>query len=154
MIETRELNDSARPDVVAVANALPEWFDQDARTGAIPMDLKHQHGLVAVSDGRIVGFITLYFAEGRLNIGWLGVLPEHHRRGVGAKLIECAESFGKQRGLSELATYTLGGGVDYAPYEATRAFYFSQGFSIHQTSKTDNPGCPEEIEIRKSISGP
>ena len=38
--------------------------------------------------------------------------------------------------LFELATYTLGVGVDYAPYEQTRAFYLKHGFKIYQKNKT------------------
>jgi hypothetical protein len=54
--------------------------------------------------------------------------------------------------VTEIATYTLGDGVDYKPYEAAREFYFRRGFTVYQRSKTDNPGCPEEIKIRKRIA--
>jgi len=55
-------------------------------------------------------------------------------------------------GLAEIATYTLGDGVDHEPYEATRRFYCSRGFRVYQRGKTDNPGCPEEIKIKESIA--
>jgi len=152
MTETRPIQDSDHAAIVAVAEALPEWFDEDARGRAIPTDLRHQHGFVAVSDGRIVGFISAFFAEGRINIGWLGVRPDHRRNGIGAELLGCAEEFGRHHGVTEIATYTLGSSVEYEPYEATRQFYFSQGFTIYQTNKTDNPGCPEEIKIKKDIA--
>jgi len=154
MIETRPIRDADHQAIVALAEALSEWFDDDARRRAIPADLRHQQGFVAVSDERIVGFITLFFAEGRINIGWLGVQPDHQRKGIGAELLGCAEVFGRQHGVTEIATYTLGDGVDYEPYEATRRFYFSQGFKTYQTSKTDNPGCAEEIKIKKDIAQP
>ncbi len=56
--------------------------------------------------------------------------------------------------MTEIATYTLGEGVAYTPYESTRQFYSSHGFAIYQTSKTDNPNCPEEIKIKKEIAQP
>ena len=128
--------------------------DADARGRAIPVDLHHQHGFVALLDDQPVGFITLFFAEGRLSIGWLGVKPECQRKGIGTKLLDAAEAFGREHGMREIATYTLGEGVAYTPYESTRQFYYSHGFSVYQTSKTDNPSCPEEIKIKKKISQP
>jgi GNAT superfamily N-acetyltransferase len=154
MITTRPMEDRDHPGVLAVAEALPEWFDRDARGRAIPADIRHQDGFVALSQGTIVGFVTLFVAEGRLNIGWLGVEPKHQRAGIGSRLLADAEEYGRRCGLTELATYTLGDGVDYKPYDATRAFYFSRGFTVHQRSTTDNPGCPEEIRIRKPIPQP
>ncbi|GAG39924.1 unnamed protein product, partial [marine sediment metagenome] len=109
---------------------------------------------VALSEGQTVGFITLLVVEGRLNIGWLGVRPECQRKGIGTQLLVCAEEFGRQHGLTEIATYTLGDGVAYKPYEATRQFYFRRGFTIYQRSTTDNPSCPEEIKIKKHIAQP
>jgi len=151
MVTIRKLTSTDRDAVVEVAQALPEWFDEDARTRAIPVDLRFQDGFVAEEDGRILGFITLYVAEGRMNIGWMGVLPGWQGQGIGKRLIDAAESFCRERGIPEMATYTLGDSVDYAPYAATRAFYLAQGFTIYQRSQTDNPGCPEEIKIKKEI---
>jgi GNAT superfamily N-acetyltransferase len=152
MITTRPMEARDRPGILAVAAALPEWFDKDARERAIPADIRHQDGFVALSQDEIVGFITLFVAEGRLNIGWLGVEPKHHHAGIGSRLLEAAEEFGRRHELTELATFTLGDGVDYKPYEVTREFYFRRGFTVYQRSTTDNPGCPEEIRIRKRIA--
>ena len=154
IIETRPIEEQDHPDILAVAESLLDWFDTDARSRAIPSDVRNQHGFVALSEGKIVGFITLFFAEGRLNIGWLGVSPDCQKNGIGSQLLGCAEEFGRQRGLTEIATYTLGDSVVYKPYEATRQFYFSRGFTIYQRSATDNPGCPEEIKIKKHIAQP
>jgi GNAT superfamily N-acetyltransferase len=152
MIETRPMQEQDHPAILAVAETLPEWFDADSRGRAIPTDLRHQDGFVALSDGKIIGFVTLFFAEGRLHIGWLGVRPDYHKQGIGSRLLACAEEFGKGHGLTELATYTLGDGVAYEPYEPTRQFYFSRGFTIYQRNTTDNPSCPEEIKIKKQIA--
>ena len=151
MASIRPIQDKDIEDVLQVAQALPEWFDADARERAIPLDLRFQDGYVAEEKGRILGFITLYVAEGRVQIGWMGVLPEFHGLGIGGRLISAAEDYCRERGIQELATYTLGDSVDYAPYADTREFYFAQGFSIYQRSETDNPGCPEEIKIKKQV---
>lgn len=152
MIEIRPMEPDDHSDILAVAETLLEWFDVDARGRAIPTDLQHQDGFVALLDSKLVGFITLFVAEGRLNIGWLGVKKDCHRQGIGGRLLDAAEDTARDMGIEELATYTLGDSVDYQPYEQTRAFYAKHGFQIYQRSKTDNPGCPEEIKILKKIA--
>ena len=137
--------------VLQLIEALPDWFDIDARTRAMPIDLLFQEVFVAEDEGRIVGFITLYIAEGRVNIGWLGVHPEDQRKGIGSQLINAAEDFSRQMEIDKLAVYTLGDSVDYEPYESTRAFYLKHGFTIYQRTQTDNPGCPEEIKLKKYV---
>lgn len=137
--------------VIAVAESLPEWFDETARCRSIPVDVKYQEGYVAVQDGQVVGFITLFVAEGRLNIGWVGVRRERQRKGIGSGLLSKAEEKARQMGITELATYTLGDGVDYTPYKQTRAFYFKNGLSVSQRSTTDSPSCPEEIRPVKTV---
>ena len=151
MIQIRVMTHQDIEAAANLAQALPEWFDEDARCRAIPLDCRFQDGFVVVEEAKLLGFITLYIAEGRVNIGWMGVLPDRQSEGIGRRLIAAAEDYCRERGISELATYTLGDSVDYEPYEATRAFYFSEGFTIYQRSQTDNPGCPEEIKIKKNI---
>ncbi|MDW7760667.1 MAG: GNAT family N-acetyltransferase [Acidobacteriota bacterium] len=127
MIETRLIKQRDHHAILAISESLASWFDVDARDRAIPVDLRHQKGFVALLNGVIVGFITLYVAEGRLNIGWMGVRPDTQRQGIGRRLLSCAEDFAREQGIKEVATYTLGAGVNYEPYEATRNFYFKNG---------------------------
>lgn len=135
-----------------VVTSLPAWFDERARTISIPIDMKHQRGFVAEQQGKVVGFITLYVAEGKLNIGWLGVQQDLHRQGIGRLLLAQAEAEARDLGIRELSLYTLGDGVDYEPYARTRQFYFANGFHIYQRSQTDNDGCPEEIKLSKIVA--
>jgi len=151
-VQIREYTKSDYKGVLEVAGSLPEWFDEDARTRAIPNDLKHQIVYVAEADGLILGFISLYVAEGRLFIGWLGVAKARRRLGIGKQLIYAAEQYGIDSHLDEIATHTLGDSVKYGPYESTRAFYYAQGFRVYQRSQTDSKGCPEEIKIKKTIA--
>ena len=137
-----------------MVESLCEWFDETARSRSIPIDIQHQDGYVAVSEGQVTGFVTLYVAEGRLHIGWLGVHINYQRRGIGTKLVLAAESKALDLGIEELATYTLGDSVDYAPYELTRRFYRKCGFSVYKRTRTDNASCPEEIWLSKQIEGP
>ena len=137
--------------ILEIVEILPEWFDETARTRSVPTDLRHQLGYVAVSNHRVVGFVTLYVTEGRLHIGWLGVDKPFQRQGIGGRLLDATESKARQMGIDELATYTLGDSVTYQPYEVTRSFYWKHGFKVYKRSRTDNPGCPEEIWISKQV---
>lgn len=150
-IQIQPLDEEHHSGILTVTDGLPEWFDETARSKSIPIDIRHQEGFVAVSGQRVVGFVTLYVAEGQLHIGWLGVDKAFQRRGIGSRLIAAAEMKARDLGIDELATYTLGDSVEYQPYEKTRRFYWKYGFSVYKREQTDNLGCPEEIWISKSI---
>lgn len=150
-IQIQPLEEEHYSGILAIAEGLPEWFDETARSKSIPTDIRHQAGFVAVSEQRVVGFVTLYVAEGRLHIGWLGVDKAFQRQGIGSRLIAAAEMRARDIGIDELATYTLGDSVEYQPYEETRCFYWKCGFSVYKRAQTDNLGCPEEIWISKAI---
>lgn len=151
LIQILPLEEKHQPGILAIADGLPEWFDETARTKSIPIDMRHQEGFVAVSGQRVVGFVTLYVTEGRLHIGWLGVVRDFHRQGIGTRLLAASEMKARDLGIDELATYTLGDSVDYEPYDLTRNFYRKHGFSVYKRSRTDNSGCPEEIWIFKRV---
>ena len=151
LIQIQPLEGEHYSGILAIAEGLPEWFDETARSKSIPTDIRHQEGFVAVSEQRVVGFVTLYVAEGQLHIGWLGVDKAFQRQGIGSQLIAAAEMRARDIGIDELATYTLGDSVEYQPYEETRCFYWKCGFSVYERAQTDNPGCPEEIWISKPI---
>jgi len=154
MISVRPIEERDHAACVAVVKTLTGWFTDDAQERAVPTDLRYQRGFLAESDGRVLGFITLFVAEGRLNIGWLAVHRDYHRQGIGGRLVARAEEAAAEMGLTELATCTLGDSVRYEPYEQTRAFYFKHGFRVYQRNKTDNPECPEEIRIKKTVAQP
>lgn len=147
----KPLEENHHSGILALVDNLPEWFDETARTRSVPTDLRHQLGFVAVSDESVVGFVTLYVAEGRMHIGWLAVDKPLQKQGIGSLLLNAAEAKARELRIDELATYTLGESVAYQPYELTRRFYRKHGFKVYKRSRTDNPGCPEEIWISKTI---
>ena len=136
---------------MTLVEGLPEWFDATAREESIPIDLRHQTVFVANEQDTIVGFVSLFVFQGRLEIGWLGVDRRRRRAGIGRQLLDHAAGHARSLGISKLAAHTLGDAVDYAPYAETRAFYYAQGFKVASRAKTDNPGCPEEILVVKDI---
>jgi ribosomal protein S18 acetylase RimI-like enzyme len=137
--------------ILTIVEGLPEWFDEVARTKSIPIDIRNQEGFVALRGRQVCGFVSLYVSEGRLHIGWLAVERELQRQQFGSRLLDAAVTKARAMGISELATYTLGDSVKYAPYDVTRRFYRKCGFEVYKRAMTNNPGCPEEIWLSKQI---
>jgi 8-oxo-dGTP diphosphatase len=82
--------------------------------------------LVAESEGRVVGFLTLSFMPGlsglRALIGEMAVAPEQRRRGIGGALVEAAIQRASQRGARNLLVDTARGD------ESAQEFYRACGF--------------------------
>jgi ribosomal protein S18 acetylase RimI-like enzyme len=136
---------------MAVALSLPEWFN-DVGIKEITEALSHQAGAVAAVDGDVVGWVTWCSHEGVGEIAWIAVSPGHHRQGIGALLLGFAENRLRSSGLTEVTVETLGDSVDYEPFERTRAFYRATGYRDFKRVMTDNPGIPESLTLRKTLS--
>lgn len=138
------------PEISEMIKGLEAWFDESAQRH-IPMDLRFQRGFVAVDTDGVVGFVSCVFLEGALWIAWIGVSRNRRRLGIGAGLLEAVENLAREMGTSQIRTWTLGESVDYPPYNSTRQWYYKHGFRVYRRSKTDNPGCPEEIHLLKQL---
>jgi len=126
-----------RRGVASLVHQLDQWFEPDALAD-INEQLTPDTALIAIPGADadrpqvILGFITVRFEredEGRIT--WMGVDPAWQRQGVGRALVEsiCAEA--QQAGLSRLWAETMSDQVDHAPFDQTRAFYASMGFTPH-----------------------
>ena len=71
-----------------VINEKEGWFREDSIKKLIPLDVKLQRGFIATEKGEVLGFITYTSHNGGPIIGWIGVDPNYHRKGIGKKLIE------------------------------------------------------------------
>ena len=129
LIETRAIRESDDRSILAVAEALPAWFDEDARGRAIPADLRHQDGFVALADGEVVGFITLKrFRERAAEIQVMGLKAELHRRGIGRAMVVAAEERLRSEGVELFQVKTLAPSRESEHYARTRRFYEAMGF--------------------------
>jgi len=92
-------------DVLA---ALPEWFGFPDSVAAYVEAAEMNPTVVTSVAGRDCGILTLrihtpYAAE----IVVMGVLPEHHRAGIGLAMLEAAESWLAERDVGYLQVKTL-----------------------------------------------
>ena len=127
IISIRKISVSDRPAIGRVAGELRTWFTQ-AALDHIATDLVFQDGFVAELGGAVVGFVTFFVTEGVGHIGWIGVPPDSHRRGIGRQLAERVSDVLRENGVARLRVDTLADTVEYEPYERTRRFYRALGF--------------------------
>ena len=138
--------------IIEIARGLGEWFTPQGLAD-MAIDAPLQGGFVAFAGaGTPVGFILFNVTQGIGHITWLGVARDHHRRGIGRRLVDRLVSHLRSSGVPELHVDTLGPSVDYEPYARTRAFYAAMGFAEHRRiPQPDNPGCPELLVLRRRL---
>jgi ribosomal protein S18 acetylase RimI-like enzyme len=110
---------------------LSQWFAQAESNRHYAEQAECLEAWVARLDGEAVGQALLkWHSPASSEIYWLGVDPDHHRRGIGRSLVEAVEHRLRDEGGRFLFAMTLHPEVDYEPYQRTRAFYQRLGFSF------------------------
>ncbi len=112
-----------------VLESLPQWFGIPEQTrkyiensGSLPF-------FAATQGPTILGFVAMkqnsrYTAE----VYVMGVLPHHHRQGVGKALIDYVTEWAKTSGYEFLMVKTLDESHPDVNYANTRKFYIGMGF--------------------------
>lgn len=139
--------------IVELARGLPEFFNEQG-IAEITEEIPTERGAVAEIGGAMVGFVTWRVTEDMAHISWIGVSGEHHREGIGRRLVGVVEDDARRERATVLQVETLGESVEYEPYDRTRAFYRSVGFVDHHSEMLDNPGMPEMLTLRKDLTSP
>lgn len=114
----------------AIGRALPGWFGIEEGLEAMRLAADRGPGLVALSaSDEVTGFLTVerHFPES-WDISWMAVHPDHHRRGIGRRLIDELIQDARERGVRLLQVKTLADLHPSPEYARTRAFYRSLGF--------------------------
>lgn len=124
------IEDPAEREAVSrsILQALPEWFGIEESLEEYVRTCRDLPFWADVEDGEVRGFIALketspYTAE----LCVMGVLPRHHRRGIGRALFGAFRRYAREQGYSFLQVKTVQAGR-YAVYDRTAAFYRSLGF--------------------------
>jgi len=119
--------------IIALAEALPDWFDEDARKRSIPIDIRIHRGFAALEQDRLIGFVTFTSEYGFGRISWIGVDPKSHRKGIGRKLVDAVEQAMRQAGVKEVRVETVGWSEPpHEPYAKTLLFYEALGFKVRK----------------------
>lgn len=128
MIE--RITDKDRKEQIArvILLSLPAWFGIPESTRTYIEACRELPFWAAFEDGRPVGFLALQETGPRtVELHVMGVLPEYHRRGIGAGLWEAAKTFARAQGYLYAQVKTVACGR-YPEYDRTNAFYRAMGF--------------------------
>ncbi len=128
MIE--RITDKDRKEQIArrILLALPAWFGLPESTRAYIEASRELPFWAAFEDGMAVGFLTLKETGPRtVELHVMGVLPDHHRRGIGAGLWDAAKTYARTQGYLYAQVKTVASG-HYPEYDRTNAFYRAMGF--------------------------
>ena len=117
----------------AVILTLPYHFGHEGGRAECAHAVRTQGGLVAVSEGEVVGFLTLQRHDPKsAEITWMAVRADRRRHGIGKRLIERAARDLAREGVELLSVLTL---AESEPeeretdnYADTRRFYRALGF--------------------------
>ena len=114
---------------------LPQWFAQADSNRHNAEQAQILEAWVARLDGRSVGLLLVKrHSAVSAEIYWLGVDPDHHRRGIGRALIGAVERQLRKEKIKFLFVMTLHPRDPYEPYRRTRLFYERMGFELALSS--------------------
>lgn len=135
-LEVRSLLIEDAPTCDQIILTLPRHFGYESGRQACAQAVRTSEGWVAVSDGRVVGFLTVQPRNATtVEITWMAVRADLRGQGIGRQLIERLRQEMQARGYRLLLVSTLApsyegdteGPVEEG-YAATRAFYHKVGF--------------------------
>ena len=128
-MEIIEYADNKAETVRQVLEQLPDWFGSVEARESYAKASENETLLVCEIDGQVAGFLSLRVnTPATSEIHSMGVIPGHHRAGIGKALVGAAEEQARETGHSFLSVKTLSSKSADPHYAKTRAFYEGVGF--------------------------
>ena len=125
-----EITDSNEKQAIAreILEALTDWFEvEESREEYISGCAGWTFFAAKETEGP-VGFLCLKeTGKATVELAVMGVLMEHHRSGVGRRLVEKAIETARLQGYEFMQVKTVKMGI-YEDYDRTNLFYISCGF--------------------------
>jgi GNAT superfamily N-acetyltransferase len=113
---------------VAIVAGLPDFFTDDVPE-KVRRDLREHGGWVIHEAGVVIGFAIVQRCGMRAaEILWVAVAADRRGAGLGSRLINHVLDELSENGVQIVEVKTLDPSADYAPYDATRAFWLARGF--------------------------
>jgi N-acetylglutamate synthase-like GNAT family acetyltransferase len=150
-MQFRKATKKDKEQAMNIAKDLKEWFTErgikDMKT-----DFKLNNVVVAFDKKEIYGFICYTSYSGKMQLIWMGVKRDVHRKGVGQKLLKWLEKEAKKYDLYSIEVETLPDEYNYEPYKKTLAFYYKMGFKRIAYKKARIKGWDDQILLEKKIN--
>ena len=126
---------------MAIITGLPDFFTDDV-PDKVRSDLRDHGGWVIDDAGSVVGFVIVERrGERAAEILWAAVAADRRGSGLGSRLIDHVLDELGAEGVQVVEVKTLDPSADYAPYDATRAFWLARGF-VQLDTIDPLPGWP------------
>lgn len=111
-----------------ILESLTEWFEIPETREEYIRDSKDRIMVAAFEDDKPIGFLCLKeTGKETVELAVMGVLKDHHRKGVGKSLFKKAKEIAVEKGYSFMQVKTVKMGI-YDDYDKTNLFYLSLGF--------------------------
>lgn len=114
-----------------ILETLTEWFgNKVALEEYVEQVQKYPYWAAFKEDRQCVGFFSIkmhYKQTGEIFV--CGVLPEYQHKGIGKAIYKKIERVFRSERCKYIVVKTLSDTVNYEPYDRTRKFYKSVGFS-------------------------
>ncbi|TVQ39425.1 MAG: GNAT family N-acetyltransferase, partial [Wenzhouxiangella sp.] len=139
----RQFADGDQATSDRILRSLPDWFGiEDAIVEYVKQSAEYPTWF-ACTRGQPIGIITLrqHFSQAA-EIHLMAVLSQYHRRGVGRTMVEFAEIYLLERGVSFLQVKTQGPSRPDPNYALTQKFYEAMGFVSLEEFPDLWPGNP------------
>jgi GNAT superfamily N-acetyltransferase len=128
-LKLRDQSAGSGPTCRRILDALPTWFGIEKAVDDYVAVADRTPTIIASVGGEDVGILTLLSHNPKsAEIYVMAVLPEHHRNGIGRKMVEYAEESLARSGAEFLQVKTLSAAHPDEGYRKTRAFYLACGF--------------------------
>ena len=112
-----------------ILSSLPEWFGIPESTEAYIQNCRAMPFVAAMEGEAAVGFLALKeTSPNAMEVHVMGILPAHHRKGIGRALCDWAYQYARAHQYDFLHVKTLVASANCAEYDRTRAFYLAMGF--------------------------
>ncbi|MCB9987772.1 MAG: GNAT family N-acetyltransferase [Rhodospirillales bacterium] len=122
---------------------LPDWFGMPDANKNYISGMATREVFAGFYDGKLMGFIGLKDHMRRsLEVWWMGVVPQHHRQGIGKALMDTAREYALCQGYEFMIVNTLSARSDDVYYARTRAFYQEYGFKALLEENENDPVNP------------
>lgn len=126
----KQITDDSQKPIISreILEALPEWFGIDSAREEYIRESAGKPFFCAYDEEKPIGFLYLK-QTGRetVELAVMGVVKEHHRKGVGRALFDEARFEAARLGYSFIQVKTVQMGR-YKEYDETNLFYLSLGF--------------------------
>jgi GNAT superfamily N-acetyltransferase len=131
----------AGPEYVLMG--LAKWWTPDVVTTSI----RQGRTLVAVDGAEVVGVATFGVQDDALALWKLYVLPEHHGRGIGSRLLDAVLDRALELGVERVVLSHIEGNRQAARFYAARGF-------IETHRESGGSGLPVSVWMERRLTAP